>query len=154
MLDRLVDGARFRRGADDGRLDGSLLWLGVPFGVLPLADPRIEATVEAIRRDLTGPDGGIYRYRGDTYFGGGEWLLLTSSLAWHDAVTGNAEGFERSRAWVRAQALPNGDLPEQVTTFAQEPEMVDPWQSRWGPVATPLLWSHAMYLIMEAVAPQ
>ena len=86
MLDRLVDGARFRRGPDDGRLDGSLLWLGVPFGVLPLDDPRIEATVEAIRRDLTGPDGGIYRYRGDTYFGGGEWLLLTSSLAWHDAA--------------------------------------------------------------------
>lgn len=154
MLDRLVHGARFRRGADDGRLDGSLLWLGVPFGVLPLDDPRIETTVEAVRRDLTGPEGGIYRYRGDTYFGGGEWLLLTSSLAWHDALTGNTKGFERSRAWVRAQARPNGDLPEQVTTFAQESEMIDPWQSRWGPVATPLLWSHAMYLIMEAVAPQ
>ena len=78
MLDRLVDGTRFQRGAEDGRVDGSLLWLGVPFGVLPLDDPRIEATVEAVRRELTGPDGGIYRYRGDTYFGGGEWLLLTT----------------------------------------------------------------------------
>lgn len=154
MLDRCVDGARFKRGPGDGRLDGSLLWLGVPFGVLPLDDSRIEATVEAVRRDLTGPDGGVYRYRGDTYFGGGEWLLLTSSLAWHDGLTGNADGLERSRAWVRAQARPNGDLPEQVTTFAQQPPMIDPWQNRWGPVATPLLWSHAMYLIMEAVARQ
>lgn len=152
MLERLLDGGRFKRGQGDSRVDGSLLWLGVPFGVLPLDDPRIEATVEAIRCDLTGPNGGVYRYRGDTYFGGGEWLLLTSSLAWHDAVTGNTTAFERSRAWVRAQARPNGDLPEQVTTFAQEPGMIDPWRRRWGPVATPLLWSHAMYLIMEVAA--
>lgn len=154
MLDSFVDGARFKRGLADDRLDGSLLWLGVPFGVLPPDDSRIDATVEAVRRDLTGPEGGVYRYRGDTYFGGGEWLLLTSSLAWHDRLAGNADGFERSRAWVRAQARPNGDLPEQATTFAQQPAMIDPWQNRWGPVATPLLWSHAMYLIMETVAPR
>jgi GH15 family glucan-1,4-alpha-glucosidase len=153
LLDRFVQDGRFKRGPGDGRLDGSLLWLGVPFDVLPLDDPRIEATVEAIRRDLSGPNGGVYRYRGDTYFGGGEWLLLTSSLAWHDALTGNANGFENVRSWVRAQALPNGDLPEQVTTFAQQPAMVEPWRRRWGAIATPLLWSHAMYLISEAVAP-
>jgi hypothetical protein len=28
--------------------------------------------------------------------------------------------------------------------------MVAPWVQRWGHVATPLLWSHAMYLIAEA----
>jgi hypothetical protein len=28
--------------------------------------------------------------------------------------------------------------------------MVEPWVARWGTVATPLLWSHAMYLIVEA----
>lgn len=154
ILDRLVDGERLKRGLDDPRLDGSLLWLGVPFAVLALDDRRLASTVEAIRRDLTGPEGGVYRYRGDTYFGGGEWLLLTSSLAWHDRLTGNVDGFERSRAWVCAQAHPNGDMPEQVTTNAQEPAMVDPWQSRWGAVATPLLWSHAMYLLMEAAAPR
>ena len=25
--------------------------------------------------------------------------------------------------------------------------MVEPWIERWGAVATPLLWSHAMFLI-------
>ncbi len=79
---------RFTRGPSDERLDGSLLWLGVPFGVLPLDDPILGATVEGVRRELLRPDGGVYRYRGDTYYGGGEWILLTCSLAWHDAMTG------------------------------------------------------------------
>ncbi len=30
--------------------------------------------------------------------------------------------------------------------------MVAPWVERWGPVATPLLWSHAMFMIMRAAA--
>jgi len=57
-----------------------------------------------------------------------------------------------SQAWVRGQALANGDLPEQVCDHPQVAEMVDPWVRRWGSVATPLLWSHAMYLLAEAAA--
>jgi hypothetical protein len=44
------------------------------------------------------------------------------------------------------------DLPEQVLVDVQDPQMVEPWELRWGPVATPLLWSHAMYLIMSEAA--
>jgi GH15 family glucan-1,4-alpha-glucosidase len=150
LLDRYVADGRFKRGARDPRLDGSLLWLGVPFGVLPADDALVAATVEGVRRELTGPAGGVFRFRGDTYYGGGEWLLLTSSLAWHDAVTGNALGADAAQQWVRARALANGDMPEQVTDAAQDPTMIEPWERRWGLVATPLLWSHAMYLIAEA----
>jgi GH15 family glucan-1,4-alpha-glucosidase len=149
LLDRYVAQGRIKRGAADPRLDGSLLWLAVPFGLLAADDPLMRATVEGVRRELTGPDGGVYRFRRDTYYGGGEWLLLTSSLAWHDAVTGNTKAAEAAQSWVRAQALPTGDLPEQVTGAAQDPAMVSPWVQRWGTVATPLLWSHAMYLIAE-----
>ena len=152
LLESFLADSRFKRGVDDDRLDGSLLWLAVPFGVLEPTDRRMAATVEAIRRDLRGPNGGVYRYRGDTYYGGGEWLLLTSSLAWHDAVSGNPGGYDEAQTWVRAQARPNCDLPEQVSEHAQEPEMVKPWLRRWGPVATPLLWSHAMFLLAEAAA--
>ena len=53
---------------------------------------------------------------------------------------------------MRAQACPSGDLPEQVSGFAQQREMIEPWLRRWGPIATPLLWSHAMYLIAEGAA--
>ncbi len=149
LLLRYVTDGRFKRGPADDRLDGSLAWLAVPFGVLAPDHPLVNATIGAIRSDLTGPSGGVYRYRGDTYFGGGEWLLLTSSVAWHDAVAGNRARAEEAQDWVRAQALPNGDLPEQVTVAAQDPSMIEPWVQRWGPVATPLLWSHAMYLIAE-----
>ncbi len=150
LLARYVANGRFKRGANDQRLDASLLWLGAPFAVLPADDPLISATVEGVRYELTGPAGGVYRFRGDTYYGGGEWLLLTSSLAWHDAVSDNPSGAEAAQKWVRAQVLGNGDMPEQVTGSAQEPAMIEPWVRRWGPVATPLLWSHAMYLIAEA----
>jgi isomaltose glucohydrolase len=152
LADHVVDG-RFRKGPDDDRVDASLLWLSAPFEVLPRDDPRIVATVEAVRRDLSGPGGGVYRYLGDTYFGGGQWLLLTSWLAWFDALAGAADLAAAGQQWVREQARPNGDLPEQVCAHAQDPSMVEPWVERWGTVATPLLWSHAMYLIAESARP-
>jgi GH15 family glucan-1,4-alpha-glucosidase len=152
LLACFVTEGRFKRGPLDERVDGSLLWLGVPFGAVPLDDPRLEATVAAVRRDLHRPGGGVYRYPGDTYYGGGEWTLLTCSLAWHELSRGNAEAAQPLREWVRAQARPNGDLPEQILDYAQSPQMITPWLERWGPVATPLLWSHAMYLIMESAA--
>ena len=152
LLSRFLHGDRFGRGPNDARVDGSLLWLGVPFAVLPLDDPHIRATVSAVRGDLYLPGGGVYRYLGDTYYGGGEWILLACSLAWHELRSGNRDAAEPIRRWVRAQAMPNGELPEQVSANAQTPEMTAPWIERWGPVATPLLWSHAMYLIMETVA--
>ena len=151
LLTRFLHDGRFQRGPRDSRLDGSLLWLAVPFAVLPLDDPRIVATVEAVKRDLWRPGGGVYRYLGDNYFGGGEWLLLASSLAWQQTLAGDSESAEQLRTWVRAQAHPNGDLPEQVSGHVQLPEMLAPWEERWGPLASPLLWSHAMYLIVESV---
>jgi GH15 family glucan-1,4-alpha-glucosidase len=151
LLDEFVVDGRFKRCATDERLDGSLLWLAVPFGVVAPDDPRMQATVAAVRRDLVGPSGGVRRYRGDTYFGGGEWILLACSLAWHELVAGPGDGSDM-RSWVREQALPNGDLPEQTITHPQDPEMVEPWVKLWGPVATPLLWSHAMFVIVEGTA--
>jgi isomaltose glucohydrolase len=147
LVDRFAVDGYLGRSPGDARVDGSMIWLATPFGVLRPDDPRLAATVEQIRQQLIGPSGGVYRYLGDTYYGGGEWLLLASSLAWHDAATGGDA--DELRAWVRAQATAQGDLPEQVTGHAQDPSMVQPWIERWGPVATPLLWSHAMFLIGE-----
>ena len=39
-------------------------------------------------------------------------------------------------------------LPEQVTGHLLAPASYDEWVERWGPIATPLLWSHAMFVTL------
>jgi GH15 family glucan-1,4-alpha-glucosidase len=145
-------GGRLRKGDKDDRVDGSLLWTTLPFGLLAPDDPAMRATADAVRSDLCGRTGGIYRYVGDSYYGGGEWILLTAWLGWYDAVTGNLDGYRSAREWIRRSANDRLELPEQILDGVQDPGMVDAWVKRWGPVATPLLWSHAMYLLMSAAA--
>jgi GH15 family glucan-1,4-alpha-glucosidase len=145
-----VRDGRLCKGDKDDRVDASLLWCTVPFGLIEPSDPIMHATAEAVRTDLRGRTGGIYRYVGDTYYGGGEWILLTAWLGWYDAITGNTDGVAAARTWIRSAATATLELPEQTINGVQDPDMVDSWVKRWGPVATPLLWSHAMYLIMSA----
>jgi GH15 family glucan-1,4-alpha-glucosidase len=150
--DTFVRDGRLRKGDKDDRVDASLLWSALPFGLFTPDDPVMRATADAVRADLCGRTGGIYRYLGDSYYGGGEWILLTAWLGWYDAVTGNTDGVRAARDWIRRTATMELDLPEQTIDGAQDPAMVESWVNRWGPVATPLLWSHAMYLIMSAAA--
>jgi GH15 family glucan-1,4-alpha-glucosidase len=147
---RFVRNGHFVRGADDPRLDGSLLALGIPFGIASPSSSAMQATVEAVRADLVGPGGGVRRYVGDTYYGGGDWILLTCWLALYDAREQRELPLAEARRWICAQADARGLLPEQVTGSAQAPEMVRPWVERWGEPASPLLWSHAMFLVLEA----
>ena len=46
------------------------------------------------------------------------------------------------------QADSDGELPEQVTGPALDPSFTPVWVRRWGEVARPLLWSHAMYITL------
>ena len=39
-------------------------------------------------------------------------------------------------------------MPEQVSGHLLAPGSFDEWVERWGPVASPLLWSHAMFVIL------
>jgi GH15 family glucan-1,4-alpha-glucosidase len=49
-------------------------------------------------------------------------------------------------AWIEAHTAPNGDLPEQSQDHLLRPESFATWVEKWGEPASPLLWSHAMYL--------
>src|SRR5690606_6689114 len=132
------------------RVDGSLVSLATPFGIVPADDAAMRATIDRIRTELASPTGGIRRYLGDTYFGGNPWHLLTAWLGWHDRLTGNDAGREHARDWVLEHVSPGARLAEQLTEEPQAPEFVQHWIDRWGPVADPLLWSHAKFVLLEA----
>lgn len=130
-------------------VDASLLWTAVPFDLLDVTDPRFLSTLGRIEQDLRVPGGGVYRYRDDTYFGGGEWLLLAAWLGWVYVKLGRTDDAIVLHEWIADQANIEGHLPEQVDHNLLHLNYHDEWVDRWGTSANPLLWSHAMYIILE-----
>ena len=128
-------------------VDGSLAACVVPFGLAGPGSALAEATLDAVARDLD-VDGGVHRFRADVFYGGGQWLLLACLLGWNRAVAGDRDAALRHLGWVLDHATPDADLPEQVPDHLLHPEHRQEWLDRWGPVATPLLWSHGMLLIL------
>lgn len=149
--DCVADGA-FAKGPEDPRVDASLISIATPFGLVDADDPVMRRTIARIRAELSSPTGGIRRYLGDTYYGGNPWLLLTAWLGWHDRLNGNSEGWLNARDWVLHNASAAGELAEQVLHEPQDALFVKEWTDRWGPVADPLLWSHAKFVLMESDA--
>jgi GH15 family glucan-1,4-alpha-glucosidase len=147
VLERCVVEGRLAKYIGSALVDASLVGAATPYGLLPPDHPVMAATIARIERDLH--HGGVRRYVEDTYYGGGEWLLLAAWLGWHYAEAGERERAEGLLSWVAAQATAEGDLPEQICTDCLSPAHFQPWVERWGAVATPLLWSHAMYLILR-----
>ncbi len=145
-----------RAGVNNGRLakwlggngiDASLLWGSTPFGLLDAHDLRMQATLADIERRCMDSTGGVHRYPEDTYYGGGAWLLLTAWLGWHYARLGRQADALRCLGWVEARADAVG-MPEQVADRLNDVAGLSEWIARWGPSAHPLLWSHAMHLVL------
>lgn len=149
MLDNCVADGSFTKGPADPRVDASLVSIATPFRLLDARHPVMVATVARVRAELSTSTGGIRRYLGDTYYGGNPWLLLTAWLGWHDRLHGDDDGYRRARSWVLEHSAATGDLPEQLLDEPQDAAFVQPWLDRWGPVASPLLWSHAKFILME-----
>lgn len=127
-------------------LDANLLFCGLPYGLLSPPDPLMRATVAALEAAGLAHDGGVHRHLADVYYGGGEWVLLAALLGSHYAAVGDVDRAQAQLEWVAAQADADGHLPEQVSTHLLHPDALPEWQARWGPIARPLLWSHAMFL--------
>jgi GH15 family glucan-1,4-alpha-glucosidase len=128
-------------------VDASLLWTGVPFQLVNPEHSVMTRTVDEIERTLL-VDGGLRRYAADTYYGGGRWILLTAWLGWYYASVGRLVEAESCARWIEAQASAEGYLPEQVLDQVRDQAKLRTWRERWGEVAEPLLWSHAMYLVL------
>lgn len=139
---------RFVKFLGSDQVDASLIGLAVPYGLVSPTEPRMRATVDQIERTLRF-GGGLHRYARDTYYGGGEWVLLTAWLGWYYQEAGEREKAEEALRWVEGQADDDGQLPEQVPATLIDSSHYAPWVRRWGDIARPLLWSHAKYLILS-----
>lgn len=139
-------------GVHDGRLtkwlgstavDASLAAVIAPLGVIEATSPLALASIHAVESALS-VDGGVHRYLADTFYGGGQWPLLSCMLGLAHAAAGHREQALELLTWAAGTVTAEGWLPEQVPDHLLAPERRQEWIERWGAVATPLLWSHAM----------
>ncbi|WP_062134883.1 glycoside hydrolase family 15 protein [Demequina aestuarii] len=130
-------------------VDASLLALIAPMGYLPPDSALTSQTLTRIESELA-VDGGMHRYLGDTFFGGGQWPLLSCFAGLAHAAMGDHSAARAYLAWAAGTVRDGSSLPEQVPDHLLAPDFEQEWIDRWGPVATPLLWSHAMYLRLRS----
>jgi GH15 family glucan-1,4-alpha-glucosidase len=139
-------------------VDVSLLGLAVPYAVVAPDDPIMLRTVENIESTIL-HGGGLHRYAEDSYYGGGAWVLLTAWLGWYyielsakcpDLAPSLQQKIQTCQSWIESRAGKNQNLPEQVAENLNAPSHYSIWVERWGEIASPLLWSHAKYIILRS----
>ncbi|MGC5327339.1 glycoside hydrolase family 15 protein [Brevibacillus sp. SYSU BS000544] len=143
-----VTNGLFDKSAGSPNIDSSLIWLSVPYGLVEVNDIRMIQTVRGIERELLYEEG-LHRYKEDTYFGGGQWILLSAWLGWYYTQLGERDKAHRILAWIEDRYTSEG-LSEQVQDHLLAPRMYEKWVNQVGLPAKPLLWSHAMYLILAS----
>lgn len=148
IMTNCVKNSRFVKYIGTDEVDASLIWLGIPFNVVEPDDLIFQNTVKTIENDLL-HGAGLHRYKKDTYYGGGEWVLLSCWLGWYYSLTGEIQKAKEILHWAESTADKNGFLSEQVFTHLLYPEYYGKWVEKWGEPASPLLWSHAMYIILK-----
>ncbi|MEV8268441.1 glycoside hydrolase family 15 protein [Microbacterium sp. NPDC076911] len=134
---------RLVKWVGEQRVDASLASLFGPIGLFSGDDALCQPTLRRIEEELT-VNSGVHRFVGDRFYGGGRWPLLSCmlGLAWHAA--GDDQRAAELLEWAASAVTQDGFLPEQVDGHLFHPDDRSEWLERWGTVATPLLWSHAM----------
>lgn len=139
----VVDG-HLTKWIGSDRLDASLAALIAPLEVIDAPSALAERTIDALADALV-VDGGMHRYEADTYYGGGQWPLLSCLLGLALVRAGQPDRAEGLLRWA-AGTVRDGGMPEQVSDHLLAPSRSAEWVERWGESAHPLLWSDAMYL--------
>jgi len=149
VLERgLTPGGELAKSVGLDMVDANLLSVAVPHGMLAVDDPIMQRTKDRIERELHAPGSGVHRHLEDTYYGGGAWVLLALHLAWFYIETNEPAEASTLIDWVEQQATANYHLPEQVNTPMLDERFYDPWVKERGPIARPLLWTHANYILV------
>ena len=148
VRERCMSDGHFVKAVRNPAVDASLVWLATPLGLVDDADIAFARTLARVEEELLTRDG-LLRYRADTFYGGGAWVLLTAGLAWHHARAGRVERARELLGLAERHRTADGNLPEQVPTEGTDAWFLDYWTRRWGPTASPLLWSHAMVVLAQ-----
>lgn len=143
LLEQGVRDGRLTKWLGSTEVDASLAAVIAPLGVVDATSALGLASTQAVESALS-VDGGVHRYLADTFYGGGQWPLLSCMLGLAHAAAGHREHALELLRWAAGTATDEGWLPEQVSDHLLAPERRQEWIERWGTVATPLLWSHAM----------
>jgi GH15 family glucan-1,4-alpha-glucosidase len=151
LTDGRTPGGELAKSVGLDMVDANLLSVAVPHGLLRPDDPIMQRTAARIERELHTPHSGVHRHLEDVYYGGGAWVLLALWLAWYYLEIGNTQRADELISWSANQADADYHLPEQVNTVMLAPAFYDEWVERRGPIANPLLWTHAKYLIVQKV---
>jgi GH15 family glucan-1,4-alpha-glucosidase len=103
------------------QLDASALMLSI-VGFLPGDDPRMLATIEAVRAHLTDANGLVYRYMGEDGLPGSEgtFLLCTFWLAHALALAGSVQRARQVFESAAAFATDLGLLSEEIASGSNE----------------------------------
>jgi GH15 family glucan-1,4-alpha-glucosidase len=149
LAEGLTPGGELAKSVGLDMVDANLLSVAVPHGLLAPNDPIMQRTAARIERELHAPQSGVHRHLQDVYYGGGAWVLLALWLAWYDLEAGHLQRADELIAWSEDQADSENYLPEQVHAAMLAPEFYNEWVERRGPIANPLLWTHAKYLIVR-----
>lgn len=147
LLEKGTKDERFTKYIGSPRVDANLLGLSTPYRVVKPDHPLMVNTVQDIEDQLRSGEG-VRRYPADSYYGGGEWILLTAWLGWYFTEVGETDKARELRGWIEKQADKEGMLPEQVPVNLNQPDKYKHWVDKWGNIAQPLLWSHAKYIIL------
>lgn len=145
----LTPGLELAKSVGLDMVDANLIGCAVPHGLVAADEPVMRRTVARITRDLLAPGHGLHRHLEDTYYGGGAWVLLGLWLAWYYAEAGELNRAREIVAWAETHADAQGNLPEQVNAVLLAPSHYAEWVRIRGPIANPLLWTHAKYLVVQ-----
>jgi len=138
----------FIRFPGDTWVDGSLLWLGVPFGVVAVDDDRYTTTLSRIREELYCPGGGVRRYQvtpSTAVANGSCWPRRWDGPPWPWVPPSLPPS-----CWPGSKPAPTmpATCPNRSPTRSSHPTCLPGGRRAGGAVATPLLWSHAMHVIL------
>lgn len=145
ILDNGLSNGHLAKWVGATAVDASLLAVVFPLRVVEPSSAIGLTTIRAVDEQLN-VDGGVHRYLADTFFGGGQWPLLSCMLGLAFSAAGLHDRATNQLRWAAGTVNEEGWMPEQVAGHLLDPSMRQEWVDRWGTVANPLLWTHAMYV--------